>query len=134
MINELIASFVEVKLKEESNFLKVKETLTRIGIASRKDNILFQSCHILHKQSKYYIVHFKQLFALDGKESDFSEEDRARTNTIACLLRDWGLVTIVTPEEKLEPRAAMNHIKVISFKDKLNWELQSKYNIGVRKK
>lgn len=134
MTNELINTFVEVKLKEENDFLKIKETLTRIGIASRKDNVLYQSCHILHKQGHYYIVHFKQLFALDGKESDFSEEDRARTNTIACLLRDWGLLTLVTPEDKLEPRAAMNHIKVISFKEKNNWQLQSKYNIGVKKK
>ncbi len=132
--HDLLSSFIEVKLKEENDFLKVKETLTRIGIASRKDNILYQSCHILHKQGRYYILHFKELFALDGKTTDFSEEDKARRNTIVSLLKDWGLITLVSPESMLEPKAAMNHIKVLAFKDKGNWELQSKYSIGVKKK
>lgn len=130
--NELLASFIEVKLKENNDFLKAKETLTRIGIASRKDNILYQSCHILHKQGRYYILHFKELFALDGKQTDFSEEDKARRNTIVSLLRDWGLVEILSPESMLEPKAAMSHVKVLAFKDKANWELQSKYSIGVK--
>lgn len=133
-MNDLIATFVEVKLKEEKDFLKIKETLTRIGIASRTTKTLFQSCNILHKQGKYYILHFKELFALDGKETDFSEDDKARRNTIAILLRDWGLLDLVTPEDKLQPRASMNHIKVIPFREKSEWTLQSKYNIGVKKK
>ena len=135
MTNEkLISSFIEVRLKEYNDFLKVKETLSRIGIASRKENILYQSCHILHKQGKYYILHFKELFALDGKQTDFSEEDRSRRNTIVALLKDWGLVTLVSDESMLEPRAAMSHIKILSFKEKANWQLQSKYSIGVKKK
>lgn len=130
--HDLISTFIEIELKDKNNFLKIKETLSRIGIASRKENILFQSCHILHKQGRYYICHFKELFALDGKETDFGEEDISRRNTIASLLQDWGLLTVINPE-RLEPKAAMNHIKVISFKDKGNWDLQPKYNIGVRK-
>lgn len=131
--NDLVASFIEVKLKEQNDFLKIAETLTRIGIASKKDNILYQSCHILHKQGRYYIVHFKELFALDGKQTDFSEEDRSRRNRIAALLSDWGLLTIISPESKLEPKASMGHIKIIAFKDKNNWQLQSKYTIGIKK-
>lgn len=134
MINEeLIASFIEIKLKEENDFLKIKETLTRIGIASKKTNTLYQSCHILHKQGKYYILHFKELFALDGKQTDFSEEDRARRNTIVLLLKDWDLLTILSSESMLEPKAPMNSIKVLSFKDKANWNLESKYSIGNKK-
>jgi hypothetical protein len=131
--NDLVASFIEVKIKEQNDFLKIAETLTRIGIASKKDNILYQSCHILHKQGRYYIVHFKELFALDGKQTDFSEEDKSRRNRIATLLADWGLLTIISPESKLEPKASMGHIKIIAFKDKNNWQLQSKYTIGIKK-
>lgn len=131
---ELLASFIEVKLAEENDFLKIRETLTRVGIASRRDNTLYQSCHVLHKQGRYYIVHFKEMFALDGKDTDFSEEDRARRNRIASLLAEWiPGCTIVSPAEMLEPKAAMNHIKVISFKDKVNWKLESKYSMGKKK-
>jgi hypothetical protein len=126
----MIETFVEVALAKEEDFLKVKETLTRIGIASRKENKLWQSCHILHKKQKFYIVHFKELFALDGKSTDFSEEDRGRRNTIASLLEEWELVKIVNPEVCKEPRAPLSHIKIITFKDKENWELESKYTIG----
>lgn len=128
--NELIKSFVEIKLKERNDFLKIKETLTRIGISSKKQNILYQSCHILHKQEKYYIVHFKELFTLDGKQTNFSEEDKARRNTIVSLLRDWGLFNLAEPNLILDPKAPMSHIKVIPFKDKINWQLEAKYNIG----
>lgn len=134
MINEsLISTFIEIKLKEENDFLKIKETLTRIGIASKKTNTLYQSCHILHKQGKYYILHFKELFALDGKQTDFSEEDRARRNTIVSLLKDWDLLEIISPEAMLEPKAPMNTIKVLSFKEKANWNFESKYSIGAKK-
>lgn len=129
----LVETFVEVKLKNDDDFLKVKETLTRIGVASKKDNTLYQSCHILHKQNKYYIVHFKELFALDGKETNFSEDDQARRNTIANLLEDWGLVTIVNPDVTEEPVASMNQVKVIKFGEKDQWTLTPKYNIGKKK-
>lgn len=129
----LIETFVEIKLKNDDDFLKVKETLTRIGVASKKDNTLYQSCHILHKQNKYYIVHFKELFALDGKETNFSEDDKARRNTIANLLEDWELVTIVNPDITEEPVAAMNCVKVIKFSEKDKWTLSPKYNIGKKK-
>lgn len=127
---ELIDTFVEIKLKEEQDFLKIKETLTRIGIASKKGNTLFQSCHILHKKGKYYIVHFKQLFALDGKKTDFSDEDSGRLNKIVSLLEDWGLLTVVDKSKIESPKAELNTIKIIAFKDKENWVLESKYNIG----
>lgn len=127
-------SLIEVKIAEEEDFLKIKETLTRIGVASRKDNKLFQSCHILHKQSKYYIVHFKELFILDGKPSNFSEEDKGRRNTITNLLQEWGLIKIVEPEKIKEPKAPMSQIKIVSYKDKANWLLEAKYNIGRKKK
>ena len=127
-------NLVEVKIAEEEDFLKIKETLTRIGVASRKDNKLFQSCHILHKQSKYYIVHFKELFILDGKPSNFSEEDKGRRNTISNLLQEWGLIKIVEPEKIKDPKAPMSQIKIVSYKDKSNWVLEAKYNIGRRKK
>ena len=122
-------SMLEVSLKEPDDFLKVRETLTRIGVASRKDKKLFQSCHILHKQGRYFIVHFKELFALDGKHSNLSENDLQRRNTIAQLLADWGLISIVNPDIA-ENKAPLSQIKVISFKDKGNWTLETKYNIG----
>ena len=122
-------SMLEVQLKEPDDFLKVRETLTRIGVASRKDKKLFQSCHILHKQGRYFIVHFKELFALDGKEANFSENDTERRNTIAQLLADWGLIAIVNTSIA-ETKAPLSQIKVLSFKEKNEWDLQAKYNIG----
>lgn len=130
----IIDSLVEVKIAEEEDFLKIKETLTRIGVASRKDQKLYQSCHILHKQGRYYIVHFKELFALDGKPTDFTDEDKGRRNTIISLLEEWGLVKVVNPEAAQNPRAPMNQVKIISHKDKDNWTLEAKYNIGRKKK
>ena len=124
-------SLVEVTLVEDS-FLKVRETLTRIGVASRKDKKLFQSCHILHKQGKYYIVHFKELFALDGKSTNFSEEDIGRRNTIANLLAEWGLVKLVDARKSSENKAPLSQIKVIAYKEKNEWELVTKYNVGKR--
>ena len=120
---------LEVQLKEPDDFLKVRETLTRIGVASRKDKKLFQSCHILHKQGRYFIVHFKELFALDGKEANLTENDIERRNTIAQLLGDWGLIAIVNAEVA-ENKAPLSQIKVLSFKEKGEWDLQAKYNIG----
>lgn len=131
--NDIVSSFIEVKLKEKNDFLKIKETLERIGIASKKNKTLYQSCHILHKQGKYYIVHFKELYALDGKETDFTEEDKARRNTIANLLKDWGLFELVDFKKSEEPKAPMTYIKVIPFKDKKDWNLEAKYNIGLYK-
>ena len=122
-------SMLEVTLNEPDDFLKVRETLTRIGVASRKDNKLYQSCHILHKQGRYFIVHFKELFLLDGKKSNLEENDVARRNTIATLMRDWGLLS-VDNRDKLQPIAPLRQIKIISFKDKDQWELCPKYNIG----
>lgn len=129
-----IDSLVEVKIAEEEDFLKIKETLTRIGVASRKDQKLYQSCHILHKQGKYYIVHFKELFALDGKPSDFTAEDKGRRNTIIQLLEEWGLIKVAEPEKIKEPKAPMSQVKIIPHKDKDNWTLEAKYNIGRKKK
>ena len=129
----LIETLLEVTLTEEEDFLKIKETLTRIGVASRKDKKLYQSCHILHKQGKYYIVHFKELFALDGKPSDFSEDDKGRRNTIATLLEEWGLIKIVSKAKAENPKTPMNQIKVLPFKEKDDWELVTKYNIGRKK-
>jgi hypothetical protein len=123
---------VEVVLGEPDDFLKVRETLTRIGVASRKEKKIYQSCHILHKQGKYYIVHFKELFALDGKNTNLSLNDVQRRNRIIQLLSDWGLITIVTPE-KIADLAPLNQIKVLSFKEKNDWTLESKYNIGRKK-
>ena len=122
---------LEVGLKEPDDFLKVRETLSRIGVASRKNKTLFQSCHILHKQGKYYIVHFKELFALDGKDTNISENDIARRNTIANLLSDWGLVKVMKTDEVKS--APLSQIKVISFKEKNDWKLETKYNIGKKK-
>lgn len=123
------AKMLEVTLNEPDDFLKVRETLTRIGVASRKDKKLFQSCHILHKQGRYFIVHFKELFLLDGKKSNLEENDVARRNTIATLMSDWGLISIEN-SESAKPQAPLRQIKIISFKDKDQWELCPKYNIG----
>ena len=121
---------LEISLKEPDDFLKVRETLSRIGVASRKERKLYQSCHILHKQGRYYIVHFKELFALDGKETNLSENDIARRNTIANLLDDWGLVKLLG---KGEPVAPLSQIKVLSYREKEEWTLETKYNIGKKK-
>jgi hypothetical protein len=123
---------VEVNLKEPDDFLKVRETLTRIGVASRKEKKLYQSCHILHKKGQYYIVHFKELFALDGKKANLSENDVQRRNRIIKLLSDWGLVEIVK-ESAIKDAAPLSQIKVISYKDKGEWTLESKYNIGKKR-
>ena len=120
---------LEVTLKQPDDFLKIRETLSRIGVASRKDKTLFQSCHILHKQGKYYIVHFKELFALDGKKATLVENDVQRRNTISVLLQDWNLLSIVKPEAA-EKKAPLSQIKIIAFKEKNEWNLQAKYNIG----
>ena len=120
---------LEVTLKQPDDFLKIRETLSRIGVASRKDETLFQSCHILHKQGKYYIVHFKELFALDGKKATLVENDVQRRNTISVLLQDWNLLSIVKPEAA-ENKAPLSQIKIIAFKEKNEWNLQAKYNIG----
>lgn len=125
-----VNSFVEVVLSQPDDFLKVKETLTRIGVASERTKTLYQSCHILHKRGHYYIVHFKELFALDGKPSSFDEEDISRRNTIANLLEDWGLVKLVDPEKSADPVAPMRLVKVIPYREKDNWNLTSKYRIG----
>ena len=124
-----IEDMLEVTIKQPDDFLKVRETLTRIGVASRKDKTLFQSCHILHKQGKYYIVHFKELFALDGKLATLSENDIQRRNTIAVLLADWSLIDIVK-KEAAENKAPLSPIKVLPFKEKKEWILSAKYNIG----
>jgi len=129
----IVDSLVEVKIAEQEDFLKIKETLTRIGVASRKEKKLYQSCHILHKQSKYYIVHFKELFALDGKPSNFSDEDKGRRNTIAKLLEDWGLIKVVDDKSIDDPRTPMSQIKILTHKEKNDWELVAKYNIGRKK-
>ena len=129
----VLESLIEVRLGEEDDFLKVRETLTRIGVASRKDKTLYQSCHILHKQGKYYIVHFKELFALDGKPSDFSEEDKGRRNTIVKLLSDWGLIAVVDSDKIVDPQTPLNQIKILPFKEKNEWSLVTKYNIGRKK-
>ena len=120
---------LEVNLNQPDDFLKIRETLSRIGVASRKDKTLFQSCHILHKQGKYYIVHFKELFALDGKKATLIENDVQRRNTIAVLLQDWNLLTIVKADEA-KNKAPLSQIKIIAFKEKNEWNLQAKYNIG----
>jgi|TARA_Y100000310_G_scaffold327818_1_gene394750 hypothetical protein len=125
----MIDTLIEVGLEQPDDFLKVKETLTRMGVASRKERKLFQSCHILHKQGKYYIVHFKELFALDGKPTDFSENDEARRNAITNLLQEWGLVSIVSGNT-LENIAPLNQIKILPYAEKEEWELIPKYNIG----
>lgn len=130
MSGELIETFVEVTLKEKEDFLKIKETLTRIGIASKKDKTLYQSCHILHKQGKYYIVHFKELFLLDGKNSDFTDEDKGRRNTIANLLSEWNLLKLADSKKSEDPVSSLSLIKIVSFKEKDLWTLVPKYQIG----
>lgn len=127
-----ITQLVEVRLRNPEDFLKVKETLSRIGLASKKENTLYQSCHILHKQGKYYIVHFKELFLLDGKQADFSESDIGRRNRIVTLLDEWELVDLVDRSKVQEPIAPINQIKIIPFKEKNNWNLVTKYTIGNR--
>ena len=129
-----LSKFVEVILVEEDDFLKVRETLTRIGVSSRKERVLYQSCHILHKQSKYYIVHFKELFALDGKPATITENDIQRRNAIANLLEEWGLIKVVNYDIIENNMAPIHQIKIISFKEKDDWELVAKYNIGKKKK
>lgn len=128
-----VDQMVEVTLNEQDDFLKVRETLTRIGIASRKDKTLYQSCHVLHKQGRYYIVHFKELFALDGKPANFDQGDLARRNTIANLLNDWGLIKLVDESKSADPVAPMSQIKIIPHKDKDEWILEAKYTIGRKK-
>ena len=132
MVNLL--DFIEVTLEQSDDFLKVKETLTRIGVSSRKDKILYQSCHILHKQGQYYIVHFKELFDLDGKPSNLSDNDIQRRNAIAKLLQDWGLVKIVNPKIMENNIAPIHQIKIIAYKEKDDWLLTAKYNIGSKKR
>ena len=128
-----ISNLVEVTLKQDDDFLKIRETLTRIGVASRKDKTIYQSCHILHKQGKYYIVHFKELFVLDGKPSNFSEDDIARRNTIANLLAEWGLIGLVDEAKSSDPVAPLSQIKVLPYKEKDDWILTAKYNIGKKR-
>ena len=130
MNDDVVNSLIEVRLQNSDCFLKVKETLTRIGVASRKDNILYQSVHILHKKGKYYLPHFKEMFLLDGKMSNFSEDDKARRNTIANLLHKWELLDLVDEKKSETPVAPINQIKIISHKEKYNWTLISKYTIG----
>ena len=125
-----LSKFVEIVLTEQDDFLKVRETLTRIGVSSRKEKVLYQSCHILHKQGKYYIVHFKELFALDGKPSNISENDIQRRNAIANLLEEWGLIKVLNKDILVDNIAPLHQIKIISFKEKDQWELIAKYNIG----
>jgi hypothetical protein len=126
----IVETLVEVKLNEQDDFLKIRETLSRIGIAAKKERRLYQSCHILHKQGKYYIVHFKELFALDGKPTNFSDEDKGRRNTIIALLEEWGLVKIVDKSVIETPKATLNNIKILPYGQKDEWELCAKYNIG----
>jgi hypothetical protein len=128
-----VDNLLEVRLKEEDDFLKVRETLTRIGVASRKDKTLYQSCHILHKKGKYYIVHFKELFALDGKPTDFTDNDLARRNTIANLLEEWGLIKIVNTDSAKDIVAPLSQIKIIAYKERDEWQLTTKYNIGKKR-
>lgn len=133
-MTSIVETLLEVRLAEDEDFLKIKETLTRVGVASRKEKKLYQSCHILHKRGSYYIVHFKELFLLDGRESDFSLDDLARRNTIASLLEEWGLLKIVDQESCREPRANMNQIKILPFKEKADWILESKYTVGKKRR
>jgi hypothetical protein len=128
-----LSKFIEIELKEQDDFLKVRETLTRIGVSSRKEKVLYQSCHILHKQGRYYLVHFKELFLLDNKPSNLSENDVQRRNAIADLLEEWGLLKILNPAIMEDNIAPIHQIKIISFKEKDEWELITKYNIGKKK-
>ena len=124
---------IEVLLESPDDFLKIRETLTRIGVASKKDKKIFQSCHILHKQNRYFIVHFKELFALDGKPTNFSEDDVARRNTISNLLAEWNLYKLIDPEKTKSPVAPISQIKIIAYKEKSEWILEQKYNIGKKR-
>ena len=128
-----VEKLVEIELAEQNDFLKVKETLTRIGVSAKNQNILYQSCHILHKRGKFYIVHFKELFELDGKPANISENDIARRNTIANLVAEWGLVKLVDPNKSANPVAPLNQVKILPFKEKGNWQLVAKYTIGKKK-
>jgi len=132
-MNALIEEMVECTLTEPDDFLKIRETLTRIGVASRKDRTLYQSCHILHKQGRYFIVHFKELFALDGKPTNFSENDQARRNTIANLLVEWNLIKLVNSEQTSTLIVPLNQLKILAYKEKDEWVLTAKYNIGNKK-
>ena len=127
---DLVKDLVEITFPEKDDFLKIRETLSRIGVASRKEKELFQSCHILHKKGKYYIVHFKELFKLDGKQTNFDESDIGRRNTIIDLLRQWNLVKVLNPQQILDPRAPLSQIKVIPYREKNEWKLTQKYSIG----
>ncbi|QMP83866.1 MAG: hypothetical protein [Caudoviricetes sp.] len=129
----VLENLIEVKINEEEDFLKIKETLTRIGVASRKEKKLYQSCHIFHKQGKYYLVHFKEMFIVDGKPSNFTDEDKGRRNKIIELLQDWDLLKVVSPEKITDPLASISQIKIISHKEKHEWTLEAKYNIGRKK-
>jgi Bacteriophage translational regulator len=133
-MNDILETLIEVRIAEEEDFLKIKETLTRIGVASRKEKKLYQSCHIFHKQGKYYIVHFKEMFAIDGKPSNFSDDDLGRRNKIIDLLQDWGLLKVVDSEKIKDPLASMSQIKIINHKEKNEWTLEAKYNMGRKKK
>ena len=132
-MNIIVDNMIEVLLESPDDFLKIRETLTRIGVASKKDKKIFQSCHILHKQNRYFIVHFKELFALDGKPTNFSEDDIARRNTISNLLAEWNLYKIINPEKTKSPVAPISQIKIISYKEKSEWILEQKYNIGKKR-
>jgi hypothetical protein len=134
VIDMTLDKLVEVTLNKEDDFLKVRETLTRIGVAAKKDNILYQSCHILHKQGKYYIVHFKELFELDGKPSSITDNDIARRNTIANLIAEWGLVKLVDPNKTKDNIAPISQIKILPHKEKADWQLVSKYTIGKKRR
>ena len=129
-----LSELIEVTLPEPDDFLKIRETLSRIGVASKKDRTLYQSCHILHKQGKYYVIHFKELFLLDGKKSDFSEDDIGRRNTIANLLAEWNLLALVDPKKSEDPVSPLSQIKILSHKEKNDWILVTKYNIGKKRR
>ena len=132
-MNIIVDNMIEVLLESPDDFLKIRETLTRIGVASKKDKKIFQSCHILHKQNRYFIVHFKELFALDGKPTNFSEDDIARRNTISNLLAEWNLYKIINPEKTKSTVAPISQIKIIAYKEKSEWILEQKYNIGKKR-
>jgi len=129
----MLETLIEVRINNDDDFLKIRETLTRIGVASRKDKTIYQSCHILHKQGRYYIVHFKELFALDGKPSNFGEDDRGRRNTIANLISEWGLVELIDKNKSAEPVTPLSQIKILPHREKDEWNLVAKYNIGKKK-
>lgn len=129
----IVDDLVEVRLPNDESFLKIKETLTRIGISSKRDKKLYQSCHILHKRGKYYIVHFKELFMLDGKADDFSDEDKGRRNTIINLLEEWGLLDVVVPSQVEDPVASLSQVKILAYREKEEWDLIAKYTVGRKK-